>query len=182
MVSDPLPTCYGVALQRAMHTYLNFACIFWNPSLRSEIPRCHAKVTRSRPSNAVWGAGPGNDSRITLVTVLGTRPSLFPLLNGFRELTEKPAKLAEPGPFCSTPAQACIARMFVWVLERGKCEGGLHGEFSACVFGWAQATSCCGSCVCAFDTASKHPVTFLNRHVAAVCGVVAREERANWRL
>ena len=89
--------------------------------------------------------------------------------------------MAEPGPFCSTPAQACIARMFVWVLEREKSEGGLHGEFSACVFGWAQATSCCGSCVCAFDTASKHPVTFLNRHVAAVCGV-AREERANWRL
>ena len=65
------------------------------------------------------------------------------------------------------PAQACIARMFVWGLERGKCEGGLHGEFSACVFGWAQVTACCGNCVCAFD-ASKHQVTFLNRHVAAV--------------
>ena len=86
MVSDPLPTCYGVALQRAMHTYLNFACNFWNPSLRSEIPRWHAHHTRSRPSNAVWGAGPGNDSRKTGLTVLGTRPSLFPLLNGFREL------------------------------------------------------------------------------------------------
>ena len=28
---------------------------------------------------------------------------------------------------------------------------------------------------------SMHPVTFLNRHVAAVLRV-AREERANWRL
>ena len=105
MVSDPLPTCYGVALQRAMHTYLNFACIFWNPSLRSEIPRWHAHHTRSRPSNAVWGAGPGNGSRKTMVTVLGTRPSLFPLLNGFRELKSQqswrnPDRLGHtrPGP------------------------------------------------------------------------------------
>ena len=93
---------------------------------------------------------------------------------------KKRAQLAKPGPFCPTPSRACIARMFVWGLERGKCEGGLHGEFSACVFGWAQATTCCGNCVCAFDTVSKHPVTFLNRHVAAVrcCAGGTRELEA----
>ena len=79
MVSDPLPKCYGVALLRAMHTYFNFACIFLLPfaQKRDSAAMPHAHHTRSRPSNAVWGAGPGNDPRKKRVAVQGRRPSVF---------------------------------------------------------------------------------------------------------
>ena len=58
MVSDPLPTCYGVALQRAMHKYLIFVCIFLRTSLKSEIPRWHAHHMATGPQNQhTHGAG-----------------------------------------------------------------------------------------------------------------------------
>ena len=67
--------------------------------------------------------------------------------------------------------------MFVWGLERAKCEGDcMENGVRVLLVGHRELLFVGAACV-----RSMHPVTFLNQHVAAVLRV-AREERANWRL
>ena len=66
-----------------------------------------------------------------------------------------------------------MSRMFVWGLERAKCEGDcMENGVRVFLVGHRKLLVVGAACV-----RPMHPVTFLNRHAAVCCVLRGRNER-----